>query len=444
MKDPLRSLFYKTLNGVATASELKAKANEKGLNYTLQQVKDFLAKQESSQRFRKQDKRQLFTPITGDPYTYQCDLMFLTQERTSTAIVRKDPVLVVVEISSRKGYFRAMPDKSASTTAKALSSIINAIYEANQRINVLEHDLGSEFIGKEFQHILEEHDIQDKPYPAQNNSKTALAKVERLNGTIRRWWNVGFRGRLTPAEAIPLIEAKYNSTPHRSTGKKPNDITHRDQYTDARINDEGKGTPAIQRIADAYPIGTKVRLRSQTDVFKKKSEPAWSSTVHTVEEKKGANFKLSGQDTNLRAWEMLPVKHVQTAPQPKMEPRPAKELVREPVKEPVKEPAKPLPRAKRVVPPKPAPEAPAPKPKRQPKVYTIEFPIRDHRWTGDKLDIKVKYSHLSEEQNKKYEWQPATILFTDTAINENLVSYLKQHRQWTRFQKAYPQRKVSG
>lgn len=65
--------------------------------------------------------------------------MFLTQERTSTSIVRKDPVLVVVEISSRKGYFRAMPDKTASTTAKALSSIINAIYEANQRINVLEH-----------------------------------------------------------------------------------------------------------------------------------------------------------------------------------------------------------------------------------------------------------------------------------------------------------------
>ena len=29
MKDPLRSLFYKTLNGVATAPELKAKASEK-------------------------------------------------------------------------------------------------------------------------------------------------------------------------------------------------------------------------------------------------------------------------------------------------------------------------------------------------------------------------------------------------------------------------------
>lgn len=442
MKDPLRSLFYKTLNGVATAPELKAKASEKGLNYTLQQVKDFLAKQESNQRFRKQDKRQLFTPITAEPYTYQCDLMFLTQERTSTAIVRKDPVLVVVEISSRKGYFRAMPDKSASTTAKAMDSIINAICEANQKINVLEHDMGSEFIGKEFLHILEEHDIQDKPYPAQNNSKTAMAKVERLNGTIRRWWNVGFRGRLTPAEAIPLIEAKYNSTPHRSTGKKPNDITHRDQYTEARINDVLKGAPATQRIDKAYPVGTKVRLRSQTDVFKKKSEPAWSSTVHIVEEKKGANFKVSGQDTDLRAWEMLPVKKVQTAPKKKKKtPEPTAEAV-EPEKEPVKEP-EPEPRKKRVIPPKPAPEAPTPKPKRQPKVYTIDFPIRNHIWKGDKLDIKVKYSHLSEEQNKKYEWQPATILFTDTAINENLVSYLKQHRQWTRFQKAYPQRKSS-
>ena len=200
MDQVLRKLYYQNLKGFGSAKDLWKLANTK-FKITQKQVKEFLDKQENQQRYKKSAGfGDLFVPVTADNYTYQCDLMFLTPEKGDNKKRNYvlDPVLVVVEITSRKGYFRSMPDKTAKETAKAMASIIEEIYDANQRIKVIEHDSGSEFIGQEFKRVLMDHDIDSKQYPRAENSKTALSKVERLNGTIRGWWNRYFRGRMNP------------------------------------------------------------------------------------------------------------------------------------------------------------------------------------------------------------------------------------------------------
>ena len=450
--DPvLRKLYYQNLNGFGSAKDLWKLAKTKFLKITQKQAKEFLDKQENQQRYKKSAGfGDLFVPVTADNYTYQCDLMFLTPEKGDNMkrIYVLDPVLVVVEITSRKGYFRSMPDKTAKETAKAMASIIEEIYDANQRIKVIEHDSGSEFIGQEFKRVLMDHDIDSKQYPRAENSKTALSKVERLNGTIRGWWNRYFRGRMNPSEAIPLIQEKYNATKHRTTGQEPQHITTKNEYAKVRLEDELRGTEARNNITNNFHVGLQVRLKVPRDVFAKGSEAKWSKGLHTITEQEGYNFKVDNEPKLYRAWELLPVQEVQRAPKrPKTAPpirrsqrapKPLKELVTDLKFKPIpKEPvAKPISKT-----------TPAPVPDKALKA--VEFPIRKYEWVAPKskrtketLRILVKFSHLSEPV-----WQDPSIFNLGTKKNPQLnrifAMDLKKSRLFTRFERAYGKQELS-
>ena len=447
----LRKLYYGQLKGFGNAKDLWKLANTK-FKITQKQVKEFLDKQENQQRYKKSAGfGDLFVPVTADNYTYQCDLMFLTPEKGDYKKRNYvlDPVLVVVEITSRKGYFRSMPDKTTKETAKAMASIIEEIYDANQKINVIEHDSGSEFIGQEFKRVLIDHDIDSKQYPRAENSKTALSKVERLNGTIRGWWNRYFRGRMSPAEAIPLIQEKYNATKHRTTGQQPQHVTTKKEYAKVRLEDELRGTDARNNITNNFRVGLQVRLKVPRDVFAKGSEAKWSKGLHTITEQEGYNFKVDNEPKLYRAWELLPVGEVQKAPKRKLE-------IRRRQPEPEPRVPKELQELATDLKFKPIPKEPAPKPVAVNKpaapdksLKAVEFPIRKYEWVAPKskraketLRISVKFSHLPEPL-----WQDPSIFNLGSKKNPQLnrifAMDLKKNRLFTRFERAYGKQELS-
>ena len=115
--DHLTDLFYNDFQGVATPKELADASRAKGIPLTQKQAKEFLSKQAAVQQFSKVDKKKLFIPITAPPGHYQVDLMFLKQA----------PVLVVIEITSRKVYTAVLSDKSGAATSAAMGHVINSI-----------------------------------------------------------------------------------------------------------------------------------------------------------------------------------------------------------------------------------------------------------------------------------------------------------------------------
>jgi len=459
MPDQLYNLYYRTLKGSATAQELKTAANKKGMKITLREIKEFLKKQEQNQRFQNSaGLGDLFVPVSGKNFTYQADLLFLTQERQVVNVgkkkvrelVWKDPVLVVVEITSRKGYFRSLLNKTTFEVAKAMSSIIEEIYDDGQNIKVVEHDSGKEFEGGDFQRVLEDHDVISQQYPRAENSKTALSKVERLNGTIRRWWNMSFRSRFTPAEAIPLIQEKYNSRKHSSTKVEPKNITKPHEYAKARVEDELRGSDARNNIRENFEKGMKVRIKEPQDIFRKKSEPKWSKQIHTITKQEKFNFKVDKGDKVYRAWELLPVREVQKGPK-RVLPKPRQPLPRRtkeikdlattlkfPEKIPIPVPA-----------PAPAPPVPIAEPKPDKSLRAVEFPIRGYEWIPPKnkrsketLRILVKYSHLPEPII-----QDPSIFNLGTKKNPQLnlifAKDLKSNRLFTRYERAYGKQELS-
>ena len=301
-----------------------------------------------------------------------------------------------------------------------------------------------------------DYDINSRQYPRAENSKTSLAKVERLNGTIRLWYNRDFRDRYSAEEAVKLIEDRYNNKKHRSTGVKPKHITLKSEYINARTKDELKGAENKENVRQRYQKGMNVRLLEPSDIFKKKSEPKWSKEVYKITKNSRYNFNLNGDDENFRAWQLLPVGKVAKAPKRK---RPQKEKpieTEEPIAE--KEEPPPLPKRQRtqvkplnIAPTTAKPEQVVKKPAPTKGLKEVEFPIRAFEWIkqprGERLMLKVKWKHLNEEENKQYENQGPEIFFLGTKKNPQLNKFffddLKKRRLFARFERAYGKMEIS-
>ena len=409
MKDVLRSIYYsKKHNGLLTAQQLADEARKRYVNITVPEAQAWIDKQENVQRFKKPSK-QLYNSITAPIGTYQCDLLFLKQHSKLV------PVLVMVEITTRKGYFRVLPDKTTKSTAAALQDILTI---ADPPIDAVEHDSGSEFLA-EFKDLLEANSITIVQYPRAENSKTALGKVERLNGTIRRWFNKSFKGQTTVKVAIPKIETYYNNHVHSATGMKPNDIKTEDTQVHAQYLDIVRGSKARRNITTTYKVGMKVRVKLPTDIFQKKSEARWSKDTHKITEKQGFNFKVDDKPQTFRAWELLPINApVGKAPkQAPLPPPPTPTLPPQP-KQGTRERTKATPTNVK----------PTAKKQRQPKIpkMAVVEDVLGHSIKKTGLVFKIKWNTLPEPV-----WEPAQNFIAiddegDKAVNPRIEQYLQK------------------
>ena len=413
---------YAESKGILTFTKLYKKAKPEFPKLTLKAAKEFVDRQENAQLF-KQGRKDLFTPIVAPDNSYQCDLLFLKQAG------RLNPVLVAIEITTRRAFLRLLPNKTAQATATAFQSIL----DTGAKIQIIEHDDGAEFKGA-FEALLQANNITDITFPSQENSKTSLGKVERLNLTIRQWWNKGYKDRIALSKFIPEIETFYNNEEHSTTHQKPIE-TDPEQ---ARAIDLKRGYNARKAIETNFKQGQQVRIREETDVFRKKSEPKWKRAVHTISSTDGINIQVSDEDRAFRAWELLPIAN-NTQAQAKLEPLPKQvpKRIRKLKEEVETTNIQEQPRVRAA--PKRAVEPPKPQPKKQ-AVYTPEA-ILGHQIVKvkgrNKLFLEVRWKDASPEINEKYQLQPIKNFATPEGINPLFNKYLsalkkKDPQEWKR------------
>jgi hypothetical protein len=86
----------------------------------------------------------LFVPVTASPGTYQIDTLF----------VKGKPVIVMIELTSRKVYTAVVKNRTAEVCAAAFKDMLEDIREADEPIVSIESDDGGEFKGA-FQRVLD-------------------------------------------------------------------------------------------------------------------------------------------------------------------------------------------------------------------------------------------------------------------------------------------------
>jgi hypothetical protein len=402
--------------------------------------------------------RRLFVPIVGKEWQYQADLMFF--DRGS----QKIPILVMIELTSRKAYGRIMTNKKTSTTAAALQSILSEIAEEGNHCHSIEHDDGSEF-KREFAALLVAKHIQSIVFPRGNASKTALGKINIFVRTIRTLMEKADKNRGGDwRTTFPALMALYNSNVSHATGFAPNKVTDTRTFELIRAKDRARNPGAAER--SAYDVGDRVRVLIDYDAFQKKSKPRFSDEIFHIATRQGFSYTLQDSDghdvmtpkqrtlpvdgvvsdpeteTNphirlFRAREMLRIDKVEEAPARKATQRDTKaqakasNQVNKNRREidtpaivqdvPIPDAFATAPRATRVR----APKVEEPRAVRVPKPKRCTKSQRCEGIAGQVkiLEFRVKYAHLGEEKNKKYEWQFARNFANNILVN----AYRKEH-----------------
>ena len=398
---------------------------------TLKQAREFVDKQERSQLFKK-PRKDLYTPIMAPDHSYQCDLLFFNHRG------RDDPVFVLVEITTRRAFLRPMPNKTAQATAAALQSVL----DEGTQVKFLEHDDGKEFQGA-FKNLCIKHNITDITFPSRENSKTSLGKVERLNLSVRTWFEKSYSNQPFH-QAIKEIETYYNEQEHSATHQRPIDA---DPDT-ARLPDLQRAAQVKDRISKTYRPGQKVRVREERDIFRKKSKAKWKPEIQTIQEIQGPNITLKNDDEPHRAWELLPIA-ADTAKAPKQTTIPkTKPGIRKLQKEIEARNIQPQPRT-RAKPPAPTPPEPKPAPKpKPPKEERVLLPERilNHQVIKlkgrNQLFLEVQWKGLTPEQNETFKLQPVKNFATPEGLNPLVAKYLRalkkaNPQEWKRIDKYF-------
>jgi hypothetical protein len=322
-----------------------------------------------------------------------------------------------------------MPNKTASSCAKALQSIL----DEGAQIKFLEHDDGAEFKGA-FQKLCQSQNITNITFPAQENSKTALGKVERLNLSVRTWFQKGYDDGTPLPQALKEIETYYNNQVHSSTHQKPIDANP----DTARLPDLRRASQVKDKIQKTYTKGTKVRVREEKDVFRKKSKATWKPQIHEIKTINAPNITLDNGDV-YRPWQLLPIaQDTKTAPkqQKKQKQTPVQKLQKEVEPQNIQH----VPRS-RLPKPKPLPLPPAPPPAPKPEIRALPESVLNHfikKIKGrNQLFLQIKWLNVPPEINEKYRDQPIKNFATPEGINPLLLKYMrnlkkKDLQEWKR------------
>lgn len=219
MEKKIKNAYY-SVNSPAYMAGSKAVYREvKKHGIKLKEVENYLAKQKTAtlhkpicRRFKR--NRVVAAGLDTD---WQADLVEMgkfKQENDSVSYL-----LTCIDVLSKYSWVVPLKSKTAADVAEAFSVILLS----KRKPWKLMTDAGKEFIGKPFQKLMEESDIQHF------TSKSPDIKgsiVERYNRTLktRLWKHFTHTKTHRYIDILPKIVDAINSSVHRMTGMAPKDV----------------------------------------------------------------------------------------------------------------------------------------------------------------------------------------------------------------------------
>ena len=288
MEDIIKKYYYDPKTGFTSANVLYKKLRKDGHTVTLKQVSDFIKKQETAQ-IHKQAKRKTGRVIDADPYSFQMDLIFFDKFKT---INRGFGVfLVLIEITSRKGFIYPLKKKTAEQVREALQTF----FEEQKNIKYIYSDNGKEFMNKQVQELIA-NNIKNTHFVLQDDNHRSLGIINRFIRTMRERiekWITANKSKNFIDVLDDLVD-NYNNT-ENSTGWTPNEAhPNLDILRQIRIEKSMREAEFFEETI--FKVGDTVRLRLRHNLFTKGSKPKFSEEIYTVFEKKGGRYRLLKED----------------------------------------------------------------------------------------------------------------------------------------------------
>lgn len=275
MTSLLKKLYYDPETGFISAKKLYQKAKQRDPSITLKQVREWYATQQDIQQFKHQKPTYpQFKIASYNPDSWQIDLVFF----------KGKTILTGININSRIGYAKLLPNKQAETVLKAIKA-----FEKQHKVRILTSDNGREFLNRSVQGYLKEENIEH--YNNEVGDHHTMGKIERFNRTLKQ--------RLTKINKVPTqkllnqVIRNYNNTEHSTIKATPNEMKGEIIDSELRHNDF-----TMKKVSDAFEIGSSVMYRLKPKTFQKEGVK-WSKTIYQVDGVDGYKIKIRSKNNHV-------------------------------------------------------------------------------------------------------------------------------------------------
>ena len=189
-------------------------------------------------------------------------------------------LLMVIDVFSKYGWIRGLPNKKTETVTEEFRDII---MKSNRKPKMLWTDKGTEFTSKNFRYFLAVKKII--PYYTENKEKSSV--VERWNRTIKEkiWKMFTVNNNTVYYDKLNKILYNYNNntihssikmTPAEASKKENRDKVWYNLYHDLIYLNPGK---------TKFAIGDNVRIsKNKRPVFDKGYTPNWTEEIFIIDQ----------------------------------------------------------------------------------------------------------------------------------------------------------------
>ena len=187
-------------------------------------------------------------------------------------------ILTVIDVFSKFAWAEPVINKKPETVAKAFQKIVT---ESGRKAWRLLCDKGKEFVGKPFQDLLKQLDIQF----IQTESPDVKASVaERYNRTLktRLWKYFTKNSTYHYLDVLPKIVNAINHSYHRSIKRRPVDVNYKNSPI---VWDTLYGDYYSKKSEFKFEVGDKVRIAKHKHIFKKGYLPNFTEEIFTIAER---------------------------------------------------------------------------------------------------------------------------------------------------------------
>ena len=184
-------------------------------------------------------------------------------------------ILTCIDLFSKFGW--AIP--LVSKTSENIKSAFQQIFKTGRQPYKLQTDAGTEFINKEVQKFLKDHDIDFFT----TKSETKASVVERFNRTIKeKMWRIFTKqNSYRYIDFLKDLLENYNNSFHRTIKMKPVDVNS---------SNENEILNKVFRIDQKlvkfkFKIGDKVRISKVKRTFEKGYTPNWTEEYFIINDR---------------------------------------------------------------------------------------------------------------------------------------------------------------
>ena len=184
-------------------------------------------------------------------------------------------ILTVIDVSSRKGWAKAVKSKKIQDIKPAFQQIFR---EHGDTPTQDQSDEGMEFESRAMKEFFDENDIEQ--YSVKSQFKASL--VERFNRTLKTKMYRYFTHKRTRKwiDVLPALIESYNNSYHRGIRMAPNQVNASNEMLIWLYNEEGE--EPVPKRKKHVQVGDHVRLSRVKGTFEKGYLPNWTKEIFTV------------------------------------------------------------------------------------------------------------------------------------------------------------------